>query len=100
MMEPWLQMLVAYGVGTLAGIWLFRRAVLEHTIVQTIDDLVRNDYARSYTNEEGEVELYKWYELDDVIEELARQKEIDDSIREAVEIQERMWEDEEEDDTP
>ena len=70
-MEQWLVMLVSYGVGTLAGIWLFRRAVLEHTIVQTIDNLVENDYARSYTNDEGEVELYKWYDLDDVIEEMA-----------------------------
>ncbi len=74
-MEQWLVMLVSYGVGTLAGIWLFRRAVLEHTIVQTIDNLVENDYARSYTNDEGEVELYKWYDLDDVIEEMAREKE-------------------------
>ncbi len=70
-MEQWLVMLVSYGVGTLAGIWLFRRAVLEHTIVQTIDNLVKNDYARSFTNDEGEVELYKWYDLDDVIEEMA-----------------------------
>lgn len=70
-MEQWLVMLISYGIGTLAGIWLFRRAVLEHTIVQTIDNLVKNDYARSFTNDEGEVELYKWYDLDDIIEEMA-----------------------------
>ena len=92
----YIDIIVSYLVGTFAGIWLFRKAVLEDIIVKTIDNLVENDFARSYINDDGDLELYKWYDLDDVLEELAKQKEVNDLVQEAVDIQEQMWEDNDE----
>ena len=63
-----LLILTSYGIGTVAGVWLFKRYVQEEIIIKTIDSLVENDFCRSYTNEDGEVELYKWYDLDDLLE--------------------------------
>ena len=74
----YLEILFVYFTGTLVGIWLFKQYVQESIIVKTIDSLVENDFCRSYVNESGEVELYKWYELDDVIEAIAKEKEEDD----------------------
>ena len=75
----YLNTLIPYGIGTIAGITLFRHAVKESIIVKTIDNLVENDYCRSYVNENGEVELYKWYELEDVIEEI-KKAEADEDV--------------------
>ena len=75
----YLNTLIPYGIGTIAGIILFRHAVKESIIVKTIDNLVENDYCRSYVNENGEVELYKWYELEDVIEEI-KKAEADEDV--------------------
>ena len=75
----YLNTLIPYFIGTIAGIFLFRHAVKESIIVKTIDNLVENDYCRSYVNENGEVELYKWYELDDVIEEI-KKAEADEDV--------------------
>jgi len=74
----YLDVLVPYAIGTVAGAWLCYRhlyvSIQERLIVSTIDRLVDEGYCRSYTNEEGEVELYKWYELDDIMEEIAKEK--------------------------
>lgn len=75
----YLNTLIPYVIGTAAGVWLTYRylyaSLQERLIVATIDRLVAEDYCRSYLNDSGEVELYKWYELDDIIEKL---KETDD----------------------
>ena len=74
------EMIVAYVVGTAAGIILYRRAIQEDLIAQAIDTLVREDYVRSYEDDEGITHLYKWYDLDDVINEIKeREEEQDDS---------------------
>ena len=74
-----INILVPYAVGTIAGVWLCYRylyeSIQERLIVKTIDRLVAEDYCRSYVNNQGEVELYKWYELDDVFDEIKRQQE-------------------------
>jgi hypothetical protein len=73
----YLDVLVPYVIGTIAGVWLCYRyiyaAIQERLIVTTIDRLVDEGYCRAYTNEEGEVELYKWYELDDIMEAIAKE---------------------------
>lgn len=94
-MEPYMDVFVSYLVGTIAGIWLFKRYIQEGIIQQTIDTLVKEDFCRAYVNEDGEHELHKWYELDDVFEEIVRLKETEQLIQEAVELQEQMWESDE-----
>ena len=71
MFETWqyADVIVSYLVGTGAGIWLFKRYVEEDLIRRTIDTLVENDYVRSYMNSDGDIELYKWYELEDLLED-------------------------------
>ena len=72
MFETWqyADVIVSYLVGTGAGVWLFKRYVEEDLIRRTIDTLVEEDYVRSYMNEDGDIELYKWYELEDVLEKM------------------------------
>jgi len=78
----------AYVIGTAAGIGIFRTWIQERIITATIDTLIRDEYVRSFEDEDGVTHLYKWHELDDIIRELKNQ-------------QQKLWEDEsEEDDTP
>jgi len=71
----YLEILVVYGIGTIVGIWLTKRYVQEVIITRTIDTLVEEDYVRSYLGDDGEIHLYKWYDLEDVIEAIAKERE-------------------------
>jgi len=51
---------LAYVIGTAAGIGIFRGWIQERIITATIDTLIRDEYVRSYEDEEGMVHLYKW----------------------------------------
>ena len=78
---------LAYVIGTAAGIGIFRAWIQERVITATIDTLIRDEYVRSFEDEEGITHLYKWHDLDDIIQELKNQQQ--------------LWEeDSEEDDTP
>ena len=70
-----LDVAIAYVVGTAAGLWVFRRSIREEIVTRALDTLVEQDYVRSYVDEEGITQLYKWYELEDVIAEIQREKE-------------------------
>ena len=77
----------AYVIGTAAGIGIFRAWIQERVITATIDTLIRDEYVRSFEDENGITHLYKWHELDDIIEEIKNQQQV--------------WEEEsEKDDTP
>ena len=87
MYEMW-HMIVAYAAGTAAGIWIFRQWTQERIITATIDTLIADEYVRSYEDKEGLTHLYKWHELEDIMEELSRQYETQED------------DDEKDDDTP
>ena len=72
-MSEYADVLVSYMIGTGAGIFLFKRYVQEGIIQRTIDMLVAEDYVRSYRGDDGELHLHKWYELDDIIEEISKE---------------------------
>ena len=63
------ELIVCYAVGTLFGYWAFRNMNREDIITTTLDTLIHDDYVRSYRDDEGIVHLYKWYELDDLLED-------------------------------
>lgn len=63
------EMITAYVVGSVAGFYLFRAYNREDIITTTLDTLIANDYLRSWKDDDGVIQLYKWYEIDDLIEE-------------------------------
>ena len=77
MYETW-HLVVAYVAGTAAGLVLFRHFVKEHIITSTIDTLVEQEYVRSYEDEHGITHLYKWHELEDILDRIRVIKEEDD----------------------
>ncbi len=77
MYEMW-HMIAAYTIGTAAGILIFRQYVQEKIITATIDTLIRDEYVRSFEDEEGITHLYKWHELDDIIEQIKEAQEHDE----------------------
>lgn len=85
MYEMW-QLIAAYFVGTTAGVILFKTYVKEQIIVATLDNLVDQGFVKSFKDQEG---LIQFMRVED-IEAEARVKQL---IREATELQERMWED-------
>ena len=94
MYETW-QLVVMYFVGTGSGLILFRHFIKEHIITATIDTLVEQEYVRSYEDDHGITHLYKWHDLEDVLDRI-----------QMIKLSERdpeEWgfeEDNEEDDTP
>lgn len=70
---------IAYVIGTASGIGIFHRMIKENLVAQALDTLVENDYLRSYIDDDGITQLYKWYELEDVLEEIRKEKEDDAS---------------------
>ena len=90
MYEAW-HLATAYVVGTAAGIGIFRWWVREGIVTMTIDSLVEQEYVRSYEDEQGITHLYKWHEIDDIIDRIRVVTE--DSLYDEEE-------DEKEDDTP
>lgn len=83
------EVMLGYVVGTLVGIVLFRWYVKERIITATLDMLIQEEYVRSYVDDEGITQLYKWHELDQqqlwdtlegILEEMEESKnETDDS---------------------
>jgi len=69
MYETW-HLATAYVVGTAAGIGLFRWYIKESIITMTIDSLVEQEYVRAYEDASGTTHLYKWHELEDILEQL------------------------------
>jgi hypothetical protein len=69
MYETW-HLLAMYAVGTGSGLILFRHFIKEHIITATIDTLVEQEYVRSYEDDYGMTHLYKWHELEDIIEKM------------------------------
>lgn len=63
------ELIVCYAVGTIFGYYAFRSMSQEDIITTTLDTLIKDDYVRSYRDEEGVTHLYKWYELDDLLED-------------------------------
>ena len=94
MYETW-HLATAYVAGTAAGIGIFRYWVKEQIISATIDSLVEQEYVRSYEDEHGITHLYKWHELEDILERIQMQKLMEEDP-EAWGIEEE----ENEDDTP
>ena len=61
---------VAYAVGTAAGIGIYRHVIKEYIITATIDSLVEQEYVRSYEDDHGITHLYKWHDIEDVLERI------------------------------
>ena len=76
MYEMW-HLIAAYTIGTAAGIWIFQQWSQERIITATIDTLIRDEYVRSYEDEEGITHLHKWHDLDDIIEAIKEAQEHD-----------------------
>ena len=69
MYETW-HLATAYVVGTAAGIGIFRHWIKERIIAITIDSLVEQEYVRAYEDEEGTLYLYKWHDLEDMLDRI------------------------------
>lgn len=69
MYETW-HVATAYVAGTAAGIGIFRWWIKERIITATIDSLVEQEYVRSYEDEHGITHLYKWHELEDILDRI------------------------------
>jgi hypothetical protein len=69
MYETW-HLATAYVAGTAAGIGIFRWWIKERIITATIDSLVEQEYVRSYEDSHGITHLYKWHEIEDILEEM------------------------------
>ena len=85
MYEMW-HMLAAYFVGTTAGVILFKTYVKEQIIVATLDNLVDQGLVKSYTDHEGLIQFMR-------IEDIEAEARVRQLIREAEELEEKMWED-------
>jgi len=69
MYETW-HLVCMYLVGTGSGLILFRHFIKEHIITATIDTLVEQEYVRSYEDDHGSIQLYKWHDIEDILESL------------------------------
>jgi len=77
MYEMW-HIAAAYAVGTAAGVAIFRQWVQEKIITATIDTLIQDEYVRSFEDDDGITHLYKWHELDDIIEKIQEAQDHDE----------------------
>ena len=101
-----LEVIVSYVAGTAAGGLLFQRWITERAITRTLDLLIQEDYVRSWTDEEGTVQLYKWEEEEPAISE-EEWRRLESVIREAQKdpamdkiLEDIIEEENETDDTP
>ena len=62
------------------GIYLTRRYWQEKMVERTLDTLIAGDYVRSWEDEDGQIHLYKWYELEDLLEGAKVTVKVDDEI--------------------
>ena len=69
-MSEYVEILVSYLIGTGAGLFLFKRYVQQGIIERTIDKLIEEEYIRSFRGDDGEIHLKKWYDLEDIFEEM------------------------------
>ena len=65
-----LETVVCYAVGTLFGYLAFRNMNRESIITRTLDTLIEDEFVRSWQDDEGQIHLYKWYEIEDLIEDM------------------------------
>lgn len=72
--------IVIYAVGTAMGVYLTRRYWQEKMVERTLDTLIAGDYVRSWEDEDGQIHLYKWYELEDLLEGAKVTVKVDDEI--------------------
>jgi len=71
----YLEILAIYGVGTVAGIGLFHYHIKERLVSATIESLLADDLVRATEDEDGNLQLHRWYELEDIIEEMKNEKD-------------------------
>jgi len=71
----YLEILAIYGVGTVAGIGLFHYHIKERLVSATIESLLADDYVRATEDEDGNLQLHRWYELEDILEEMKNEKD-------------------------
>ena len=96
------EVIVSYIVGSVAGIWLFKRLATEHTIAATLDNLVEEGYIRTRVDKDGITQLYKYDEHPDFtitfddVEDLMNMDEDELARR----IEEVLEEDDDEEDEP
>ena len=84
---------LAYVAGTAAGLGIFREWIKTGLVTRALDNLVEQDYIRSYVDSEGVTQLYKWYELEgDLLEQINRAQKTRQLIEEAIEVQDKLWE--------
>ena len=81
-MSEYMDVLVAYVVGTFAGIWLFHTAVKEFVVKTTLDQLIDQRYLRHFIDDEGITQLVRYDEMtpSEVDDHLARVQEMLDEI--------------------
>jgi hypothetical protein len=101
-----LEVIVSYVAGTAAGGLLFQQWITERAITRTLDLLIQEDYVRSWIDEEGTVQLYKWEEEEPEISE-EEWRRLEGVIREAQKdpamdkiLEDIIEEENETDDTP
>ena len=58
------ELVVMYVAGTAAGLLAFRAWIKERIITDTLDMLIKEEYLRSWIDEDGITQLYKWHEYD------------------------------------
>jgi len=56
---------IGYVVGTVVGLILFRMAIRERIVTATLDMLIQEEYVKSWEDEDGVTQLYKWQEAVD-----------------------------------
>ena len=83
---------IGYIVGSAASLLIFQRWIRERIITGTLDMLIEEDYVRSWTDEDGVVQLSKlnegmtadispeaWRQFEQLMDEVAKEKEEDES---------------------
>lgn len=89
---------IAYVIGTVVGIYLFKEWIKERIITSTIDSLANQGYLYASEGPDGMVMLTK---VDELVEAAVTEVKVDQIIKEAEKIQEEIWEDDDDqDDTP
>jgi hypothetical protein len=78
MYETW-HIIASYIAGTGAGLILFRMYIKERIISMTIDALVEGEYVRSYEDEHGILQLRRWHEIEDILEQIRSEEREEDN---------------------
>ena len=52
---------LSYVAGTAMGLW-FAKHKIKHSVEMTIDNLIDQDFLQYRKNQDGEIEIKKWYE--------------------------------------